>query len=150
MHIAVTDYEYHQPGKIIGAEFVILPGMRKLYDVKIKTLPFDYLWQGCQTYGPCKDFVPQCERLVSEVGLRNLRENVCKVMADNLQKLRQAWRVAVREAMTFFFGDQHFELHPITSGDRLIKVWGPLIYTLACLCCFSTDSSLYLTSICWV
>ena len=27
----------------IGAEFVILPGMRKLYDVKIKTLPFDCL-----------------------------------------------------------------------------------------------------------
>ena len=26
-----------------GAEFVILLGMRKLYDVKIKTLPFDYL-----------------------------------------------------------------------------------------------------------
>ena len=27
----------------IGAEFVILPGMRKLYDVLIKTLLFDYL-----------------------------------------------------------------------------------------------------------
>ena len=27
----------------IGAEFVILPRMRKLCDVKIKTLPFDYL-----------------------------------------------------------------------------------------------------------
>ena len=28
---------------IIGAEFVILPGMRKVYDVKIETLPFDYV-----------------------------------------------------------------------------------------------------------
>ena len=28
---------------LTGAEFVILLGMRKLYDVKIKTLPFDYL-----------------------------------------------------------------------------------------------------------
>ena len=27
----------------IGAEFVILPGMRKVYDVKIETLPFDYV-----------------------------------------------------------------------------------------------------------
>ena len=26
----------------IGAEFVILPGIRKVYDVKIETLPFDY------------------------------------------------------------------------------------------------------------
>ena len=28
---------------VTGAEFVILLGMRKFYDVKIKTLPFDYL-----------------------------------------------------------------------------------------------------------
>ena len=27
----------------IGAEFVILPGMCKVYDVKIETLPFDYV-----------------------------------------------------------------------------------------------------------
>ena len=35
-----------------------------------------------------KDFVPQCECLVSEVGLRKLRENGCEVMTDNFQKLR--------------------------------------------------------------
>ena len=75
---------------------MILLGMRKLYDVKIKTLPFDYLRQGCQTYGRrakcglCKDFVPQCECLVNEVGQRKLRENGCEVMADNLQKLQLA------------------------------------------------------------
>ena len=31
----------------------------------------------------------------------------------------------------FFFVDQHhFRLHLITFADRLIKVWGPLIYSL--------------------
>ena len=35
--------EVRRDEPIIGAEFVILPGMRKLYDVKIKTLPFDCL-----------------------------------------------------------------------------------------------------------
>ena len=68
--------------------------------------------QGCQTCDPrgkcgrCKDFVLQCKCLVSEAGLQNLRENDRKV---------------------------HFGLHLITFEDRLIKVWGPLIYNLACL-----------------
>ena len=39
----LTNDETHIYVAIIGAEFVILPGMWYLYDVKIKGLPRDYL-----------------------------------------------------------------------------------------------------------
>ena len=45
VHVSVSSHGSFCTGiyVVTGAEFVILLGMRKLYDVKIKTLPFDYL-----------------------------------------------------------------------------------------------------------
>ena len=67
--------------------------------------------------------MPQYECLVSEVGLQKLCENG-----------RQLLEVAAgitggggRGDDFLFFGDHHFGLHPITFGDCLTKVWGPLM-----------------------
>ena len=98
-----------------------------------------------------------------------LRETSHEVMVGNYYKSRVALQVTAREVMTFFlFGDQyHFGLHHTISGNRcsqkwrclnnawcagvprdLInwydkKVWEPLIYSLACLNFFSTESGRY-------
>ena len=67
--------------------------------------------------------MPQCECLVSEVGLRKLREN-----GQQLLKVAAGMTGCGERGDDLFLGDQHrFKLHPITFGDRLIKFRGQLI-----------------------
>ena len=97
-------------------------------------------------------------------------------MVDKCFMSQVALQVTAREVMTLLFEDQHhFGLHHKISGDRcpekwsplnntmagvprnLInwfpvpadkKVWGPLIYSLACLNSFSTESGRYEIQVC--
>ena len=68
--------------------------------------------QWCQTRGQrakcgsCKDFVPQCECLVSQVCLRKLRENGRQMPTTSKSRGGRGYDL--------FFGDQHHSgLHPI-------------------------------------
>ena len=77
-----------------------------------------------------------------------LLKNSHEVMVDNCYKSRVALQVTARKVMIFFWRSAPFQAinwFPVPADK---KVWGPLIYSLACLKFFSTESNPYKIQVC--